>query len=611
MSLAPSDPSAEYRSRRSRRGEQEAHLLAKARTISTARAAVVGAVVLIVVGIAISKIDASWWWGAAALLVGFGGLVFVHARAHRDLERATLATQFYDRGLLRLSWKWATFSNTGERFSTDAHPYADDLDILGKASLFQLIDTTATKEGEERLASLLLAREANFPEASKKRQEAVRELSTLLDFREELAVLGGVVGSEKADPSKAIAWASTGEPLRISIAVKALARFAPISTILLFILGRMQMVHSWAWVGPAVVGMVVTAAHRQVGEALQVVGEAERTLSGFTRMFELCERTEFTSELLRGLRDRLLQSGSRASTEMNRLERIVGFVDARHNEIFRLFIAPLFWWDLNCALALDGWRARISSSVKGWFGALYELEAISSLASFAFENPQTTFPDLVSEPVFEATKVGHPLLSPAQRISNDVPALSPGVGFVVTGSNMSGKSTFLRTLGINAVLAQAGAPVAAESMRIGPLEIVTSMRIRDSLDEGVSRFYAELKRLKAVVESARHPPEGAASFFLLDEILHGTNTRERVIGASAILKELISKRALGAVSTHDLALGDLEKEMNGALRNVHFEEQVVGEKMSFDYRLREGVVTSSNALRLMKIVGIDVIDSGP
>lgn len=608
MTSAPVHPNAEYQSRRSVRSEQEARLLGKAKSISTARAVVVGAVILIVIGIAISKIDASFWWVALAFLFVFVVLVFVHARAHRDLERATLATQFYDRGLLRLAGKWNAFSNTGERFATENHPYADDLDILGKASLFQLIDTTATKDGEARLASLLLSREADFPSASQRRQEAVRELAALLEFREELAVLGGVVGGEKADPSHAIEWASKGEALGVSMPVKMMARVAPLMSILLLLAGRMNLVNPWAWLLPAILGMAVTGAHPKVQSALQIVGDAERTLSGFTRMFELCERTEFKSELLRELRDRLHRSGAYASHEMNRLERIVGFVDARQNEIFRLFIAPLFWWDLNCAMALDGWRERVSSSVSGWFDALYDLEALSSLASFAFENPTTTFPELTAEPVFEATKLGHPLLASAHRVSNDVPPLFPGQGFVVTGSNMSGKSTFLRTLGINAVLAQAGAPVSAEAMRIGPLEIVTSMRIRDSLDEGVSRFYAELKRLKGVVESARNPPNGAASFFLLDEILHGTNTRERVIGASAILKELITKRALGAVSTHDLALGDLEKEMNGSLRNVHFEEQVVGEKMSFDYKLRQGVVASSNALRLMKIVGIDVVD---
>lgn len=256
-------------------------------------------------------------------------------------------------------------------------------------------------------------------------------------------------------------------------------------------------------------------------------------------------------------------------------------------------------------------RARAGKAAFGWFRALAELEALASLAGFAFERPDHTFPELVKEPTFEAEALGHPLIDAGKRVSNDLTLRAPGHALVVTGSNMSGKSTLLRAVGVNAVLAAAGAPVCAKKLRLGRLVVATSMRVSDSLEEGTSRFYAELKKLKLVLDLAKRA-DGAKGgqgtvLFLLDEILHGTNTRERLIGARAIMKELLARGAMGAVSTHDLGLGDLEGEMPEQVKNVHFEEQVKGEEMTFDYRLREGIVQSSNALRLMKIVGLDVI----
>jgi DNA mismatch repair ATPase MutS len=299
---------------------------------------------------------------------------------------------------------------------------------------------------------------------------------------------------------------------------------------------------------------------------------------------------------------------------MASLSRIVGFLDARNNEVFRFFIGPMLMWDLWCALALDSWRSRAGRVAFGWFRALAELEALASLAGFAFERPDHCFPEIVSEPTIDAVTLGHPLIEADKRVSNDVTMAGPGHALVVTGSNMSGKSTLLRAVGINVVLANAGAPVCAKSMRVGRLVVATSMRVSDSLDEGTSRFYAELKKLKLVLDLARKTKKGdlhGTVLFLLDEILHGTNTRERLIGARAILRELLKLGAMGAVSTHDLGLGDLEGEMPEQVRNVHFEEQVAGEVMTFDYKLRTGIVQSSNALRLMKIVGLDVIETEP
>jgi DNA mismatch repair ATPase MutS len=324
-------------------------------------------------------------------------------------------------------------------------------------------------------------------------------------------------------------------------------------------------------------------------------------------MIAVVEREPFEAPMLAKLKARLSEGGRTASAEIAALERVVGWVDARRNEVFRLLLGPLVMWDVHCAAALVRWRSRAGGHVRGWLDALGELEALASLAGFAFEHPAFTWPELSAEPVLEATGLGHPLVADDKRVGNDVTLSGAGRALVVTGSNMSGKSTLLRALGINVVLAAAGAPVCARAARFGPARVATSMRIEDSLEQGVSHFYAELRRLKRVIDLARAPGHGPV-LFLLDEILHGTNSRERVLGACAVVRELLAKGALGAVSTHDLGITALGEELGGKVQNVHFEEQVAGEQMSFDYVLRPGIVQSSNALRLMRAVGIDVVD---
>jgi DNA mismatch repair ATPase MutS len=318
-------------------------------------------------------------------------------------------------------------------------------------------------------------------------------------------------------------------------------------------------------------------------------------------MLAAIERVAFDAPLLRDLATHLSASGTRATRELARLERLVGFLEARNNEGFRLFLGPLLLWDLNFVLALETWRSRVGLQVRRWLQVVAEVEALASLAAFAFERPQCPYAELVSEPRFEAQGLSHPLLAGA--VGNDLVLEGPGHALLVTGSNMSGKSTLLRAVGTNVVLAYAGAPVCATRLVLGPVVLATSMRVSDSLARGISHFLAEVQRLREVLDCAKPP---AAVLFLLDEILHGTNSRERIIGAKAILRTLLGRGAMGLVSTHDLGLGDFASEPNSRVKNVHFQEQIEGETMTFDFRLREGLVHSSNALRLMKLVGIEV-----
>ncbi|MBN9163858.1 MAG: hypothetical protein BGO98_46270 [Myxococcales bacterium 68-20] len=598
-------------------------LESKARTIGNGRLfAALGAIGL-VGAIAFAHAPAETWLGVAALVVVFVALVVVHARVHAQKDKATAAMRFHERALARLSGKWRSFPSTGERWAVATHPYAGDLDVFGRASLFQRLDATSTRYGEEVLARWLSgdgapATTAEFVEAVRQRQGAVRDLAPRLTLREELAALGSLLDDqvEKPDPRPFVMWAgqsgSNAGGGRLPGALRIVALVVPLATVGTMVAGWMGLVHRMLFLVSFAVSVAVLAALRaRILPSLEAASSKESALSRYGGMLALLEDEKLEAPLLVGLQKRLAESGASATREMAALSRIVGFVDARNNEVFRFFIGPALMWDLWCALALEAWRERAGKAAFGWFRALAELEALASIAGFAFENPDHAFPEIVTDrAVFEAESLGHPLIDDDKRVSNDVTISGPGHALVVTGSNMSGKSTLLRAIGINTVLANAGGPVCAKALRVSRLEVATSMRVSDSLEEGTSRFYAELKKLKLVLDLARtvkKDPEERTLLFLLDEILHGTNTRERLIGARAILMELLALGAMGAVSTHDLGLGDLENERPDHVRNVHFQEQVEGDVMSFDYLLRTGVVQSSNALRLMKIVGLDVV----
>ncbi len=579
-------------------------LESRARLIGTLRLLVAAAGVGGVGGIVWGGLPTATWYGIGALAALFAVLVVVHAKVHAEKERTLARKRFHERGLDRLDGRWTQFPSKGERFAADGHLFADDLDVFGRASLFQLLDATETRLGTERLAALV-SREGDEPrEAVRARQDAVKELAGKVALREGLSAAGATLAEEKPDPRPFLAWAESPGGVGGLPGLPIFAKVLPFVTVGLFVfahdLGQPRLVA----LAPLVLQLALLGSVRaRVAEITAAVSAREHGFARYGGMLAALEAEPFTSPLLTALRERLRASGADATAEMARLSRILGFLDARNNEVFRIFIAPALMWDYNCALALDGWRARAGKHVRAWLDALAEVEALASVAGFAFDRPDHAFPELVEGPRLEAEGLAHPLIAAGKRVANDVTIPAPGHALVVTGSNMSGKSTLLRAVGLACVLARAGGPVCAKRLVLGDARVATSMRVRDSLEEGTSRFYAELKKLKLVLGCARQAP----TLFLLDEILHGTNSRERLIGARAILKELLARGALGAVSTHDLALGEIEGEAGGRVRNVHLEEQVEGDVMTFDYRLRDGVVQSSNALRLMRIVGLDVV----
>jgi len=599
------DARAAYERGSYERTREVASLEARARAIGLARLALFAAALGLVVGIVWGGLGARGWTALAIVVVAFVSLVFFHSGVVDAKERALAALRFHERGLARLAHAWDRLPSTSARFRSPEHPFAADLDVFGHASLMQLVDATETLFGEERLARLLsLPHPGAWPGDLLERQHSVRDLAARFAFREALATAGGVLADERPDPASLLAWAEEKQLLPGALAVAAwvLPGALAIGGVLapaLHLAGGLLLAMV---VTEMAIGMFLGA---RLGPALDAASTKESAATRWRTMISAIEREAFDAPMLARARDRLAGGSRRASEEMAALERIVGFVDARRNEVFRFLIGPLLFWDVHCAFALARWRARAGTHVRGWLEALGEVEALASLACFAHEHPAFAWPEPAARPMLEARALGHPLIDDDHRVGNDVALAAAGRALVVTGSNMSGKSTLLRALGVNVVLAFAGAPVCARSMQIGPARVATSMRVEDSLERGVSHFYAELRRLKRVLDLARDP-SGAPVLFLLDEILHGTNSRERVIGACAVVRELLARGALGAVSTHDLGITVLERELGGVVENVHFEEQVDGEAMKFDYLLRPGIVHSSNALRLMRAVGIDV-----
>jgi hypothetical protein len=553
----------------------------------------------------------SWWTPAmAALALGFVTLVLVHAAVHEGIARASAALRFHERGLARLGLAWDALPVSSARFRSAGHPFTGDLDVFGRASLMQLVDATETLSGEVHLAGLLSADDAGtWPDDVLARQRAARDLGERLSFREALATAAGVLSDERPDPAALLAWAESAD--RLPAVVRAVGWLMPAGTVVTLAIGPtlgLTGTATAAALGVAfAVGLLVS---QRLSPTLDRVSSRESTATRWRAMLARVEGERFDAPLLVALRERLVEGGRRASEELASFERVVGFVNARHNEVFRFMIGPFLMWDVHCTWALGRWRDRNGTRLRRWLDALGELEALASLGAFAFEHPDFAWPELAAEPLLEAQALGHPLIPGGRRVGNDVVLPSRGRALVVTGSNMSGKSTLLRAVGVNAVLAFAGAPVCARALRIGPARVATSMRVDDSLEQGVSHFYAEVRRLKEILDRATSSTGARPVLFLLDEILHGTNSRERVAGACAVVRQLLAAGALGAVTTHDLGITALEGELGGVVHNAHFEEQITGDSMTFDYVLRPGIVTSSNALRLMRALGIDVPEGG-
>jgi MutS domain V len=596
MTVRLMDPRTEYLRRIDERRATSTQQFERFRKIGFVRLAFL-AIALVLLGFVVFASLSAWWLVFPSVL--FVALGRVQAGITEVRLRCERAARLYEQGLARLDDRWTGIGATGDRFNDPAHPYAEDLDVFGRGSLFELLSTARTDTGEETLARWLLT-PAGI-DVVRARQEAVTELRPKLDLREDLALLGEGVPSGESARGLAV-WAN-GPYWNIAPWIRPTAIVISLLTLVTLILWFLGF-SAIPFVSVLLIRQVFLYALRvPVERVISEVDGPGNNLSLLSDILQRLEHERYECPLLTELRAALNVAGSPPSKQIARLNRLVELLDSRRNIVFAP-LAGILLWPLQCAISIENWRQQSGPAVEHWVEAVGELEALSSLASYAYEHPHDPFPELIeSNAQFDAKQMGHPLISEQRNVRADLYlGDEPGV-LIVSGSNMSGKSTLLRTVGVNVVLALAGAPVRAVSLHLSPLQVGASIRIQDSLQAGASRFYAEIKRLRQIVELTNG---GRPVLFLLDEILHGTNSHDRQIGGERVVRGLIERGAIGLITTHDLALARIADDLGARAANVHFEDHLEDGQMRFDYRLRPGVVQHSNALELMRSVGLDV-----
>ncbi|MGC2400327.1 MAG: mismatch repair protein [Acidobacteriaceae bacterium] len=532
-------------------------------------------------------------------VTAFVVLAVVHSRLIGRVTRCSRAIRFYEQGIARIDGAWAGQGIGGERFLEASHPCARDLDLFGRASIFELLCTARTRAGEETLARWLLVPAP--PKEVFARQGAAIELSTRVDFRESLAAMGEDV-KLGVHPEALVTWGEA-EPVFPSGIIRFLL---PVLAVLWCF-----SVAAWFWRGWGLLLLTTSAINLAISyrfrgrlsQAAHAAEEAGHDLKLLSEILAAFEHEPCKSPRLQQLQTQLKPERLPPSRAIARLNLRVEFLESAHNLFVRVFDSFIFY-RLQFVLAAESWRRQFGGSLRVWLDAVGQLEALAALGGYTYEHPEDVFPEFVEDaPCFAAQGLSHPLIPRAQAVSNDLRLSRDLQLMIVSGPNMAGKSTFLRGIGVNAVLAQSGAPVRATSLKLSPLAVTASICVLDSLEGGISRFYAEIHRLKQIMDLTDGP---APVLFLLDELLSGTNSHDRLIGTQSFLSQLIKKGAVGLVSTHDLALTAIPQEIGSRAVNCHFEDHLEEGLLHFDYKLYPGVVQTSNALGLMRSIGLQV-----
>jgi hypothetical protein len=549
---------------------------------------------------------------AATLALAFLVSYIVHGRVQRVEQRYSVLCTINEEGLQRLRRDWHALPVRRPPDEPLTDTTAADLDLLGHASLQHLLNTPTTPVGLTTLQSWLLVPASSA--AARMRQQGAIELAPRIELREELGLRGRAIGGEQPNYERFLTWADGPPWLAARPWLIWLARALGLANLALLgaLLAGLPLYPLLAV--SLLIGAAITfTLGRRVDAIIDQVVARQQVFMAYGELFGLLAAQPFEAPELHRILADMAASGMRADQQMRRLSRLMPLADIRQWMLFAA-IQVTTLWNVHLLWLLERWQHDAGRHARGWLRALGELEALVALATLHFDNPGWAFPELIEGPsnrTLEACGLGHPLLSDEVRVPNDVVVGPPGTFLLVTGSNMSGKSTLLRSIGMNVALAQAGGPVCATSMCLPPLEVMTSIRVQDSLERGVSYFMAELLRLKEVIDGAQraHDEGQRLPLFLLDEILHGTNTAERQIAARRIIMHLLELGAIGAVSTHDLTLAAAPK-LADAAQHVHFRESFtrgpLGPSMRFDYQLRPGLATSTNALKLMELVGLPI-----
>ena len=560
-----------------------------------------------ILGIALSILLCSLILGVglafiAFFLVAFYRFVIWHQKIKQQQKHHENLVLINDQERAAIDHDYSAF-DPGNRFVNPSHPYSLDLDLFGPYSFFQYSNRTSTTIGQNRLAEYLT--KISSLEEVRSRQLAVEELKDQLDWRQEFRAYGLETEDDLQHLELLRRWLKAPSFVSNKKLLVASLYIMPFWSIL----GLMLWIFIIPWQAallflfPPV--YILKKTLDQVNQTHIQTTHAEKILAFYSRLIAYIEKGHFTNPKLLKLQGVFTGQENRASKEIKKLSYIISQLNVRYN-IFAIFLNIGGLWDLQWVYRLERWKARLQDQLPAWFEALQEFEALSSLATVYYNNSDWTFPELWDQPLVEAEEMGHPLIHAEKRICNDINIPTLGHIKLITGSNMAGKSTFLRTVGINIILAMAGAPVCAKRFSLPRMQVYTSMRTQDALHESTSSFYAELKRLKFIIEAVEEKNRPLQAFFLLDEILKGTNSVDRHTGSKALIQQLIKSKGSGLIATHDLELGALEATAEGAIENLCIEVEIKDGKLFFDYKLKKGVSKSFNATLLMQNMGIRV-----
>jgi hypothetical protein len=531
----------------------------------------------------------------------FGLLVNLHERIRRTARQYDFLLRINEEEILRLEGRIDSFDK-GSFFTQTDHSYHVDLDIFGDNSLFQLLNRTTTYWGRKTLAKWLSV-PARVTEIHA-RQSSVQELSRDIDWSQEFHATGKHYEYHK-DLKAFLSWLEE-EPLILYNRFYQIIRYAGPVIVLSLLMMLIFSTIPWIWFlsGIFLQALVILSVLDHVKSIHQHTMESIKSLQSLEALIRMVEKKDFRSDKLRGIGSIFRLKGIPASKIIGKLKRILLGLDNRSNQIYQLFNLILLL-DLHYATAAEKWKTGQPDDIKNWFAALGEIEALNSLAGFQFANPSYSFPGISTDGFFfQAENMGHPLIPYGKRVLNDFALKGKGTIAMITGSNMAGKSTFLRTVGINTVLALMGSPVCAGKLTLSNLRIFTSMRTQDNLEENISTFYAELKRVRQLFDQIN---QLEPLLFLLDEILKGTNSRDRHLGAVSLVNQLAAENVTGLISTHDLDLARITMKASPVV-NYSFESLISGDEIRFDYKLRPGICETFNASKLMEKMGIRLIN---
>ena len=508
--------------------------------------------------------------------------------------------------LYRLQGDFKKIEDSGEDFLEADHPYALDLDLFGSTSLFTLLNRTATVNGRHLLANWL-SQKADV-KTIQLRQKAVDELKPLAEFRHDFQAKGQFHKGKQEEIDNLLKWVNTEASELHTTFIKIIAWLLPVLVAAgTFAFFYFDNVPSIVIALPLFINFIILGKYRKTITALcEDTVKSARILKTYVNLFKAVENEQFKGELLTALQSKMYAKNEKASAAIKKLGKILSNLEVRDNVYFSFTVNLATLYEIHWALALEKWKFEHAKSIKDWFEALAAFDVLQSIAGYAFLNPDFTRANFADSPYnYKATTLGHPLIHASKRICNDFALQGKGKTILITGSNMSGKSTFLRTLGVNAILAFMGAPVCASRFSIFPFQVFSSMRIQDSLEENTSAFYAELKRIKLMFKTIEKCSDlDEPVFFLLDEVLKGTNSKDRHLGVNAILKQLFEKNCFGLLSTHDLELNQLADQYPQYLVNKSFNSSIVNDQLHFDYKLHEGMCHSFSASKLMEGLGI-------